>query len=162
MLDLKLNALKIIKAETPNDIDTIRSLFLEYAAAIGIDLGFQGFVEELKSLPGKYSPPEGELLLLFFEDKPAGCIALRKLDAGICEMKRLYVKPEFRGYKIGRKLAEVIITEAKNRGYDLMRLDTLSSMTEARNLYKSLGFYEIEPYYYNPVENPVFMELRLK
>lgn len=154
--------LKILRAETNDDFEQARSLFEEYAASLGIDLGFQHFDEELSNLPAQYSLPNGVLLLAFSKDRTAGCVALRKLDRGVCEMKRLYVKPQFRSLKIGRLLAEKIVEEARKLGYNRIRLDTLPSMTQAQSLYKSLGFREIAPYRFNPVEGTVFMELRLQ
>ena len=117
--------------------------------------------EELSSLPGQYAPPEGRLLIAAYGDDPAGCIALRKLENRICEMKRLYVKPQFRGAGIGRALAEAIIEEAKEIGYHRMRLDTVPPMESARSLYTSLGFKKIGAYRYNPIQGAEFMELAL-
>jgi len=158
----RIAMLKILRAETDDDFEQARSLFEEYAASLGIDLGFQHFDEELSNLPAQYSLPNGVLLLAFSEDQTAGCVALRKLDRGVCEMKRLYVNPQFRSLKIGRLLAEKIVEEAQKLGYNRIRLDTLPSMTQAQSLYKSLGFREIVPYRFNPVEGAVFMELRLQ
>lgn len=138
-----------------------RDLFIEYANSLDIDLCFQNFDKELAGLPGDYSPPSGRLLLVEYEKKIAGCIALRKIDNRTCEMKRLYVKPEFRGLKIGKTLAEKIFEEARIIGYKKMRLDTLPQMLEAINMYKSLGFKEIEPYRYNPEQGAMFMEKEL-
>ena len=135
-----------------------RDLFIEYANSLDIDLCFQNFDKELAELPGDYSVPAGRLLLVEHEGKIAGCVALRKIDDKICEMKRLYVKPGFRGLKIGKTLAEKIIEEARTIGYKKMRLDTLPQMREAINMYKSLGFEEIEPYRYNPGQGALFME----
>ena len=137
-------------ARTPDDIRLVRTLFQEYAAEIQIDLCFQGFAEELTGLPGKYAPPQGGLWLAVDDKNPAGCIALRSLDAETCEIKRLYVSPAFRGGGVGRLLASHALSEAAARGYKRAYLDTLSSMTAAIALYKSLGFAEIEPYCYNP------------
>jgi carbonic anhydrase len=124
-------------------------------------LCFQGFAEELADLPGRYSSPEGALLLVFLDSKLAGCVALRWYDHNTCETKRLYVRPGFRGLGLGRKLAQAIINEATQIGYTKMRLDTLPSMTEAIAMYKTLGFMEIEPYRYNPVKGAIYMEREL-
>lgn len=142
---------------------TIARLFRAYAASLPMGLEYQGFEEELASLPGKYAPPGGALLIARGASGAAlGCIALRPLDEpGVCEMKRLYVAPEGRGLGLGRKLALAIIEAARAAGYREMRLDTLASMAEARGLYRSLGFVEIGPYYETPVENTVFMSLTL-
>ncbi len=153
--------LEIFIADTEKDIEIARGLFIEYAGTLGFDLGFQKFEEELANLPGEYVKPTGCLLLAKYQGKIAGCVALRKLGDDICEGKRLYVKPEFRGLKIGRKLLETLIKEARSMGYKFMRGDTLSSMKVARRLYKSLGFYEIEAYRYNPLKDAIFLELKL-
>jgi ribosomal protein S18 acetylase RimI-like enzyme len=153
--------LKIFQVETNEDIRIVRALFEEYADSLGIDLGFQDFKEELANLPGCYARPEGCILLARYNEEIAGCVALRKLSDGICEGKRLYVKPQFRGLKIGRKLTEAIIEEARKIGYMRMRGDTLASMKTAQALYASLGFRQIEHYCYNPIEGAVFMELEL-
>ena len=154
--------IKIIKAVTSKEIDEIRSLFREYSNSLDFNLEFQGFEDELKSLPGKYSPPEGKLYLALYKNKAAGCIAVRKIDNEYCEMKRLFVRPEFRGLNIGRALTEIIINEAGRIGYKYMRLDTVRSMTSARKLYKEFGFKEIPAYCYNPVPGAVYMELNLR
>ncbi|MGH2575440.1 MAG: GNAT family N-acetyltransferase [Ignavibacteria bacterium] len=139
----------------------IHKLFTEYAESLGFDLCFQNFDKELAGLPGDYSAPEGRLILAFHNKKPAGCVALRKLSKKICEMKRLYVRNNFRGKGIGRILAEKIIEEAGNAGYKRMRLDTTPKMKEAIKLYKSLGFKKIKPYTFNPIKGALYMELRL-
>ena len=145
------------------DLPAITQLFRAYAASLPIDLGYQGFDGELASLPGKYAPPAGALLIARDANGAAlGCVAMRPLDEhGVCEMKRLYVAPEGRGVGLGRKLAVAITEAARAAGYREMRLDTLASMAEARGLYRSLGFVEIGPYYETPVENTVFMSLTL-
>ena len=153
--------LKIVPADTPEDLRQARALFEEYAASLGFDLGFQDFAAELAGLPGDFAPPRGRLLLAFHEGRLAGCVALRELDEGACEMKRLYVRPGFRDLRAGRALAEAIIAEARGIGYARMRLDTVPSMERARALYRSLGFEEIPPYRFNPIPGTAFMELRL-
>ncbi|MHC4639956.1 MAG: GNAT family N-acetyltransferase [Planctomycetota bacterium] len=153
--------LKITKVQREEELKEIRNLFTEYADSLGFDLCFQNFEQELANLPGDYAPPAGCLLLAKYKDQTAGCIGLRRLSDEVCEMKRLYVKPEFRGMKIGRRLAEAIIEKARNIGYARMRLDTVPSMEAARALYLSLGFEEISPYRHNPIEGTVFMELKL-
>lgn len=153
--------LKILKAETERELKQIRELFTEYADSLGFDLCFQNFDEELANLPGDYAPPKGCLLLAEYKGQTAGCIGLRKLSDDICEMKRLYVRPQFRGLKIGRKLAEAVIAEARRIGYSRIRGDTIPSMQVAQALYASLGFKEIDHYRYNPIEGAVFIELSL-
>ena len=139
----------------------IRTLFEEYAASIGVDLCFQGFAEELAGLPGAYAAPSGRLLLARVLGTPAGCVALRRLTPELCEMKRLYVRPAFRGTGLGRRLAEAVIGAGRSLGYAAMRLDTLATMASARVLYESLGFRPITPYRHNPVPGAEFLELRL-
>jgi putative acetyltransferase len=152
--------MKLIQAQSQQEIDCARALFEEYAAGLGIDLCFQNFAKELAELPGDYVPPDGRLVLAAEGDKMAGCVALRKIADGVCEMKRLYVRPEFRGSGVGRTLAEKIIQVAREIGYRRMRLDTLpGKMDRAISIYRSLGFEEIEPYYSNPVPGALFMEL---
>ena len=153
--------LKIIQADRGSNLAAVKSLFEEYAESLGFDLCFQNFEEELANLPGDYAPPDGRLLLATYKDNVAGSVALRKMDDSVCEMKRLYVRPDLRGLKIGRALAEAVIEEARKAGYTRMRLDTVPSMNVARALYVSLGFGEISPYRYNPIEGTVFMELTL-
>ncbi len=151
----------ILPAQTDADIIAARTLFVEYADWLGVDLCFQGFQQELDGLPGDYAPPDGRLLLAIDGDRAVGCVAIRKLGDGICEMKRLYVKSAYRGQGLGRRLAEAVIAEAKAIGYRKMRLDSLTSLKEAAGLYRSLRFVEIPPYRYNPLPDAVFMELLL-
>lgn len=158
--------LTILQAETAEQMATARELMMEYAARLGVDLCFQGFEEELRALPGKYAPPQGRLLLALWTGRCAGMIALRRLDdktESLCEMKRLFVRPEFRGHGIGRALAERIIAEASEIGYRRMRLDTMpGKMDSAIAMYRELGFVETPPYYETPVSQTLFMELALK
>jgi putative acetyltransferase len=148
---------EIEQAGDTASLDAARELFLEYQAALGMDLEFQDFSAEVASLPGQYAPPRGRLMLARHDEVVAGCIALRPLDGGACEMKRLYVRPAFRGTGLGRILAERVIAEAREMGYESMYLDTLPSMTGAQRLYEKLGFRDVEPYRFNPVAGSRFM-----
>jgi GNAT superfamily N-acetyltransferase len=150
-----------IPVESAEDLLATRELFREYAAGLGVDLSFQHFDAERAELLGAYAPPTGRLILARVEAEPAGCIALRALEPAICEMKRLYVRPAFRGLGLGRQLVERIIAEAQTAGYAQMRLDTLPTMAEARRLCREVGFKEIPAYCYNPVPGTSFMELML-
>ena len=154
--------LRIVTASSLEQIDAARTLFREYAAWLDVDLCFQGFEQELAELPGEYQVPSGRLLLAYYGEKLAGCAALRGFEGGVCEMKRLFVRAEFRALGIGKALATAIIEEARRAGYSEMRLDTLSVMKEARSLYSSLGFQEMPPYRYNPIQGAVYMRLSLK
>jgi ribosomal protein S18 acetylase RimI-like enzyme len=145
-----------------NMLEEVRQLFLEYANSLEFSLCFQDFETELIELPGKYSLPYGNLILALVNGKAAGCIALRKISDEICEMKRLYVRENYRGLGIGRALVNLIIEEAKQLNYAFIRLDTLPTMKEAQNLYRILGFREIEAYVNNPIEGTKYMELKLK
>ena len=147
---------------SPDAIAEIRRLFREYEQAIGVDLCFQQFQQELDTLPGKYAPPDGRLLLAKYQGVYCGCVGLRPLAEGICEMKRLYIKPEFRNRKIARLLVKQIITLARDRGYEKMRLDTLRTMKAATALYRSFGFVSIQAYYDNPLEGVLYLELDLR
>lgn len=151
----------LIQAHVEPHLTTLQELFLEYADALGFDLAFQDFQREIAGLPGDYRPPDGRAFLAFEGDVAVGCVALRRLAPGICEMKRLYVRPGFRGRHIGRLLATHIVQEAKQIGYRVMRLDTVPWMAEAIALYSSLGFREIQPYRFNPIEGARFFELEL-
>ena len=153
-----MNESRITPATTPAQIDTVRALFREYAEATGHCECFDGFAEEVAGLPGQYAPPTGQLLLAEVDSQPAGCVALRTLDVGICEMKRLYVRPESRGGGLGRRLAEAVLAEARRIGYRAMRLDTLPSMAAARALYQTLGFRAIPRYNDNPSEGVIYLE----
>jgi GNAT superfamily N-acetyltransferase len=156
------NEFTITEVRSEMDLEEARKLFREYAAWLEIDLCFQNFEQELAQLPGDYAPPDGTLLLAWQNDEVAGCVALRRLDAGLCEMKRLFVREKFRGRGLGRYLIEAIIRKAREIGYRRMRLDTLPpKMNEAISLYRRFGFAEIEPYYNNPVPGAKFMELQL-
>jgi GNAT superfamily N-acetyltransferase len=139
----------------------VRELFQEYAEALGVDLSFQGFAEELSGLPGEYAPPAGRLMLGFDEERAAGCVALRPLQSEVCEMKRLYVRPSYRGTGWGRRLAQRVVEEATSAGYRRMRLDTLAGMAGAQALYYDMGFRPIPAYRYNPVPGTLFLELDL-
>jgi putative acetyltransferase len=155
-------SLTFAQAESPEQIVQVRELFLEYAQSLGFSLCFQNFDKELAELPGDYVPPAGRLLLANCKGEIAGCVALHKLESGICEMKRLYLRPLFRGHGLGRVLAERIIAEARQIGYRRMRLDTVEPvMKDAVGMYRKLGFEPIEAYCANPMAGVIYMELEL-
>jgi ribosomal protein S18 acetylase RimI-like enzyme len=145
----------------PTRVSVVQELFREYQAEINVDLSFQDFDSELDSLPGVYSPPRGRLYVATVDSVPAGCIGLRPLKDDRCEMKRLFIRPQFRGLKLGRFLSERVIDDARAIGYTSMVLDTLPSMRQAKALYRSLGFREIAPYRFNPIPGTAYMELVL-
>jgi putative acetyltransferase len=154
--------LTFAQAELPAQIAQARELFLEYAESLGFSLCFQNFDQELVGLPGDYAPPDGRLLLAECEGQLAGCVALHKLDRNVCEMKRLYLRPQFRGKGVGRVLAGRIIAEARQIGYQRMRLDTVEPvMKDAVSMYRKLGFKDIAPYRSNPIAGAMYMELEL-
>lgn len=155
------NSIRIELAFTIEQIQAVRVLLLEYGQSRNFDAAMGDFENEMKHLPGKYETPKGALLLAYFKNQAAGCVALQQIREGICEMKRMYVSPSFRGHGIGKVLIEQIIVKAKDLGYHTMRLDTHPTMTKAQELYRSFGFYEIERYNDNPIEGIRFFELRL-
>jgi putative acetyltransferase len=157
-----VKTLTLTQAESPSHLAQARELFLEYAQSLGFSLCFQNFDKELAELPGDYAPPKGRLLLAECEGQLAACIALHKLDPGTCEMKRLYLRPQFRGQGLGRALAEHIMSEARQIGYQRMRLDTVEPiMKDAVAMYRKLGFKEIAPYCSNPIAGALYMEIIL-
>jgi len=157
-----LHGFSLFQAESPAQIDQARELFLEYARSLGFSLCFQNFDEELAELPGDYAPPGGRLLLALYEGQLAGCVALHKIDLDTCEMKRLYLRPAFRGKGLGRALMETIIEQARRIGYRRMRLDTVEPvMKDAVAMYRRRGFREIAPYRANPLPGTLYMELEL-
>lgn len=153
--------MEIIKATTAEELDAVRELFTEYQKFLGFSLCFQGFDDELAKLPYKYAEPEGTILLAKVDEEFAGVVALWKLEEGVCEMKRLYVKPKFQGLGLGKKLAVSIIEEAKKKGYSKMKLDTVKRLETAISMYKTLGFIETKPYNYNPEDDVKYYEMPL-
>jgi predicted alpha/beta hydrolase family esterase/GNAT superfamily N-acetyltransferase len=151
----------IREASSSADIEEIRTLFDEYAQSLGVDLSFQDFGGEMAGLPGAYATPHGRLLIAAHGERPVGCVGVRPLEHGVCEMKRLYVRPEARGQGLGRQLTEAAIAFGTAAGYGTIRLDTLPTMGAAHELYRQLGFRDVAPYRYNPVPNTTFMELDL-
>ena len=156
--------MKIVQAQSEHEIQQVRELFAEYVAWLGLNLCFQNYEKELAELPGDYAPPSGRLLLVLDEDgRAAGCAALRDLGKGVCEMKRLFVRPEFRGQHLGERLVDMILNDARSIGYQHIRLDTLpGKMDRAIAMYRARGFKDIAPYYNNPVVGAAFMELELQ
>lgn len=154
--------MRIIQIQTSSDIEDARRLFVEYAESLGFDLSLQDFDAELADLSGHYAPPQNCLLLARVERQAIGCVALKRFDEDICEMKRLYVRPGHRGCGIGRALSQAVIECARRAGYQRMRLDTVLPGDAAMGLYYSLGFENIEPYRYNPMKNVAYLELRLE
>lgn len=142
-------------------LNEIKQLFLEYVQSLQVDLAFQDFSKEFETLPGKYSHPDGALILALVGGMAAGCVALRKLSEETCEMKRLFVRESFQGLGIGRQLVNRVIEEARRLGYSYMRLDTLPTMKKAQEMYVALGFYDIDAYVFNPIEGTRYMELKL-
>ena len=153
--------MRMIQAQTTAELDAVRELFGEYQRGLGVDLGFQGFAKELASLPGRYALPGGRLLLALERTEAAGCVALRALEEGVCEMKRLFVRPAFRGQGLGLRLAMQIINEATALGYAIMRLDTLDTLDSAIRMYAGLGFQRRTPYYANLLAGVVYWERKL-
>ena len=162
VLSFHLIMIKIVEANTKEFVEKAEELIREYAQSLEFDLGFQDFDKEMENFPGPYALPGGSLYVALDANQPIGCVALRDLGHGICEMKRLYVKPYLRGQKVGKLLAEVVIKAARDMGYDYMRLDTIPSMKHANMLYNALGFKQIAPYRFNPIEGATFFELNLK
>jgi ribosomal protein S18 acetylase RimI-like enzyme len=154
-------ATSIVIADSEPDLSDVRLLFREYIEALPFELTFQDYERELAELPAEYAPPDGRLLLARRRGEAAGCVGLRRLEPGICEMKRLYVRPNFRGLGLGTALSVSIIDIAREIGYSRMRLDTISAMDKAIGLYRSLGFRDIPPYRFNPIEGATYMELGL-
>ena len=149
-------------AATDEDIRTAREMFTEYAGSLGVDLGFQQFDEEMAELPGKYAPPRGTILLAWSGALGVGCVAVRDLEwPRVAELKRLYVRPEARGWQLGERLSRAAIEFAQAAGYEAIRLDTLPTMGTAQQLYERLGFRDIEPYRFNPIEGSRYLELEI-
>jgi putative acetyltransferase len=159
--DMAASGIAFVDGSEPGRLAVARELIAEYGASVGVDLSFQAFEHELAELPGAYAPPTGRLLVALVDGEPAGCVALRPLGDEACEMKRLYVRPGFRGLRLGRALAERIVESARELGYRRMLLDTLPSMGAAQGLYRSLGFRETAAYTVNPVPGATFMVLDL-
>ena len=153
--------MKIIQADTASRVADAKALFLEYARSLDFDLCFQHFDREMDNFPGEYTPPDGALLLAVLKDDAIGCVGLRPIEGGICEMKRLYVREQARGLTAGYKLVKAIIDKAIQLGYTAIRLDTLPSMQQANRLYQAFGFKKIPPYRHNPIKGAIYLELKL-
>ncbi|MHB9005037.1 MAG: GNAT family N-acetyltransferase [Coriobacteriia bacterium] len=153
-----MDATIIYREAVPGDMEGVGLLIREYVASMGLDLSFQGLEEELKTLPGKYAQPQGALIVAEVDGALCGCVALRKIGDGVCEMKRLFVKDAYKGKGIGKELVRRIIEEGRVKGYHTMRLDTLSTMKSALKLYGAFGFRETEAYVYNPIEGAIYLE----
>jgi putative acetyltransferase len=153
--------MQIRPATFPQDLPVIKTLFEEYAKSLNVSLCFQNFAEELATLPGRYAPPRGNIWLAEASDEVAGCIAMRPLTDNRTEMKRLYVRPQYRGHNLGQKLTQTVLAAAKSLGYRDLCLDTLPSMEKAIDLYRTIGFEEIAPYYENPVSGAMFFKIQL-
>lgn len=162
---MNTHQIELITPHSLAELDALRDIFQEYAASLSVDLCFQGFEEELATLPGEYAAPRGTLLMVRVDGTVAGCCALRPMDSvdypNACEMKRLYVRPAFRGLGLGRQLAEAIMDAARMAAYDYVLLDTLDDMESARTLYEDLGFEEIPPYYHNPLAGAHYLKAEL-
>ena len=162
----KAPRIELRRPTTAVELASVAAVFREYAASLDVDLCFQNFDAEIASLPGEYAPPGGQLLLAYVDGELAGCGALRRFadadDANACEMKRLYVRPAYRRFGLGRLLAQALLDEARRAGYSAMLLDTLDDMEAARELYASLGFVEIPPYYFNPIAGAHYLKAELK
>lgn len=154
--------LNLIEVDNAQQLPLVRELFREYQAFLAVDLCFQGFEAELANLPGKYAPPNGAILLAEYQGKTAGCVALRAIDEKVCEMKRLYLRNEFRGLSIGEQLAQAIIHKAQQLGFHTMQLDTLQRLQAAMKLYQKLGFQRTDAYYKNPLSEVVYWQLDLR
>jgi len=157
--------IQLVTPKSVDELNGVRALFVEYAATLNVDLYFQNFSAELAALPGEYAAPRGGMLLATVDGELAGCCAMRPLDAvdysNACEMNRLYVRPNYRGLRLGRLLAATILEDARVAGYDCILLDTLNEMEAARALYQELGFEEIPPYYYNPIAGAHYLKAEL-
>lgn len=158
---MDIDKVRFTLAKTDSEFESGKILFKEYSDSLSFSLDFQDFEKEMESVPKKYGAPVGTLILCHYEDVVVGCVGVRSLEEGIAEIKRLYVKPEYRSLKLGKQLMVLAVEEAKDLGYAFIRLDTVREMKAAISLYEKMGFYEIDAYCYNPLENPVYMEKAL-